>query len=133
MNPRIKQLWLDALRSGDYAQGTGALKAPSLIAGNADEYCCLGVLCDLHAKETRSEWGLGSRHYLGVCGYLPKEVVEWAELSGHSRLRKEPGPDTGVPIYDINIDSMSGDTLTSYNDNDGASFTDIAAVIEERV
>lgn len=48
MNPRIKQLWIDALRSGEYPQARGALKT---VSG----YCCLGVLCDLAAKE-----GLGS-------------------------------------------------------------------------
>ncbi len=27
MNKRIKQLWVDALRSGEYAKGKGALRA----------------------------------------------------------------------------------------------------------
>ena len=35
----VKQ-WVQALRSGEYHQGHGRLK-------NADEYCCLGVLCDI--------------------------------------------------------------------------------------
>lgn len=44
MNQEIKKRWVAALRSGDYKQGTGALR-------NADnKFCCLGVLCDLHSK-----------------------------------------------------------------------------------
>lgn len=35
-----KKRWLKALRSGEYKQGVGYLK-------NGDEFCCLGVLCDL--------------------------------------------------------------------------------------
>lgn len=40
MDAELKNKWLDALRSGRYAQGQGKLRA-------ADKFCCLGVLCDL--------------------------------------------------------------------------------------
>lgn len=44
MNPEVKALWLNALRSGEYQQGTGKLKQ---TYGGDQRYCCLGVLCDL--------------------------------------------------------------------------------------
>ena len=40
MEPELKQKWIEALVSGKYKQGTQALK-------RADNFCCLGVLCDL--------------------------------------------------------------------------------------
>jgi len=43
MNPRIKQRWLDALRSGEYKQTMENLQ-------DMNGFCCLGVLCDLHAQ-----------------------------------------------------------------------------------
>lgn len=46
INKERLQLWLDALRSGDYLQGAGSLR-PS-----QDAYCCLGVLCDVYKRET---------------------------------------------------------------------------------
>lgn len=44
LNQTIKQRWVEALRSGMYQQGTGALKQET-PAGV--KYCCLGVLCEL--------------------------------------------------------------------------------------
>jgi hypothetical protein len=41
MDPAVKELWCEALESGLYKQGRGALK--TLKGG----YCCLGVLCDI--------------------------------------------------------------------------------------
>jgi hypothetical protein len=50
VNPEIKQRWLDALRSGKYNQGTGFLRRKD------NEFCCLGVLCDVVKDQTRGEW-----------------------------------------------------------------------------
>lgn len=41
MDNDLKQIWVNALRSGNYTQGKRALRTAN------DEYCCLGVLCDL--------------------------------------------------------------------------------------
>lgn len=40
MDPEIKAKWVAALRSGKYKQGRGRLRS-------GDEFCCLGVLCDI--------------------------------------------------------------------------------------
>lgn len=40
----FKAAWIKALRSGDYKQGRMKLRNLD------DEYCCLGVLCDVYAK-----------------------------------------------------------------------------------
>lgn len=57
MRPDVKAKWITALRSGEYRQGRGSLR-------EHDAYCCLGVLCDLHAKETIYE----NHHDRSYCG-----------------------------------------------------------------
>lgn len=42
MDAKTKMLWLNALRSGVYAQGKSSLKSY-----DGKQYCCLGVLCDV--------------------------------------------------------------------------------------
>lgn len=45
-----KEVWLTALRSGEYEQATGYLR-------EGDAFCCLGVACDLYAKATgKGSW-----------------------------------------------------------------------------
>lgn len=39
MKPEVKKKWVEALRSGKYQQGGGALRL-------GDRYCCLGVLAE---------------------------------------------------------------------------------------
>ena len=49
MIPEVKEAWVEALRSDDYAQTRGYLcrdDLESLHNGN-EGYCCLGVLCDV--------------------------------------------------------------------------------------
>lgn len=60
-----KQMWIEALRSGDYEQGKAQLK-------NRGRYCCLGVLAE--------ELGiLDEEGYMVESGshhYLPTSVLE---------------------------------------------------------
>jgi hypothetical protein len=62
MNAQAK-LWVEALRSGEYKQTSGALK------DEFDGYCCLGVLCEISGLEW-DRTGL----------YLPPNVIRWAKL-----------------------------------------------------
>lgn len=48
---RNVQAWIDALRSGEYEQGTDMLKN-----GKTDCFCCLGVLADLEVKKGTATW-----------------------------------------------------------------------------
>jgi hypothetical protein len=78
----IKSAWLEALRSGEYEQGTRTLK--STPDGGA-KFCCLGVLCDLHAKATGTEWSAPTSsgdwwRYMQQGADLPLQVQEWAGL-----------------------------------------------------
>jgi len=121
MNPEIKEQWIAALESGEYAQGRQALERNG-------RFCCLGVLCDLAAKQ-----GVVERHvievgdfYLGMYGdsqgncdgYLPLSVAKWAGLTD------------GNPS--ICLEDGLGEFLSILNDN-GSSFHEIALLIKEHL
>lgn len=138
MNSRVKRLWVEALRSGEYQQGRNALRAD-------DRFCCLGVLCDVYIKETsQAEWetdeGGNSSDYSFVekdgnsgrpsvpvskfspaeC-YLPSSVIEWAGL-----LSENPK---------VKVEGSSGtfeETLACLND-DKVEFDSIASIIEQQL
>ena len=113
MNSQIKERWVRALRSGQYEQTKGILH-------NNQGYCCLGVLCDLYAKEHDVEWQEphedNSFYTMNGCGStLPDVVVEWADV-------EDTSPDV----------TFKGRVISLANLNDsGKTFDQIAQVIEE--
>ncbi len=128
MNAAIKAKWLDALRSGKYEQGAKRLR-------RNDAYCCLGVLCDLHAKTTGSgEWGtfhLGSNDYITMDGgkrerqdgVLPGAVYEWAGLATDDPVVYE-----GLTLSQFNDGDDNKDDLSTFREP--KTFAEIADLIE---
>lgn len=75
MNKEIKKLWIKELRSGNYKQGTKRLR-------NNNTFCCLGVLCNLHAKmhpEVAAKQ-TDPTMYIGEVAFLPLQVQRWADI-----------------------------------------------------
>ena len=107
MNERVKQLWVEALRSGEYKQCNYSLRRDE---SKVISYCCLGVLCELYAREhSHFDWA-----QIGIRTWLPVYVMHWAGLT-------KPDPE---PKY--------GDhTLSDLNDRAGYNFEQIAEVIEK--
>ena len=75
--------WAKALRSGKYAQGRGTLR-------NGDNFCCLGVLCDIVAPNAwdgdgchRGEAGLPSTSVLRTAGVTDER--DFAALNDTAR------------------------------------------------
>lgn len=128
--PEVKQLWIDALESGEYTQGVGALATKD--GGN----CCLGVLCELAVKAgVLSEEDVkapdyfsytASKTYKDSVNYPPHEVAEWA-----FNTNGVPG---NASIYNprVAIPGSSSITLSELND-DGATFAEIANYIKEQL
>jgi hypothetical protein len=125
MNAEIRKRWTDALRSGEYQQGEGFL----YVDGT---FCCLGVLCDLHSKETGTKWERYNLHsdepddkcvktYYDTDSYLPPEVRDWADLP--TDIGQQFGRDAAYNTED----GISN--LIELNDG-GIPFTEIANVIE---
>lgn len=123
MNAEIKKRWVEALRGGEYLQGKTALKR---IVGENEKprYCCLGVLCDLYAKEKNIEWQKAEsvdpekQMLLNSCSYLPNDIQIWSGLN-------QPNP--------IIRAEFSDEQLSSLNDIREFSFNQIAYMIEEQL
>src|SRR4051794_35352962 len=66
----LTQKWVDALRSGKYKQGKGLLRDFN------DNYCCLGVLCEIAGISASLDHCIsGSRYtYLGYSSNLPLKI-----------------------------------------------------------
>lgn len=116
MYKEIKKQWVDALRSGEYEQGRFRLRNP-----DTNKFCCLGVLCNLHAQahpEIASQQTDPGR-YMGSSEYLPKEVMQWAGFS------------VGAP--EVVMWEEHARTLSSLNDGHALDFLEIAKLIEEQL
>lgn len=77
MTPELKAKWVEALRSGKYAQGKRALRTGRDKPEN-DLFCCLGVLCDLIAPEL---WDRSCGRHNGYESLPSPRVMRLAELS----------------------------------------------------
>ena len=118
LNPNA-QKWATALRSGDYKQGQHKLRVD-------DTFCCLGVACDLYAKEnpTKAKWGTFLSDYVFEVkdkevnrDTLPGSVMEWLGLNTN----------TGGFIPD---ESKFGiNSLAQLNDHGERPFSYIADII----
>ncbi len=120
MNAEIKKQWVDALRSGHYAQGQGRLR-------QCNNFCCLGVLCDLYSNNHPEAWddadGGADYEFMDNATYLPDAVIQWADLT------KYQCGDFG----DIKVSWADDEsTLASLNDN-CHTFAEIADIIEKQL
>ena len=118
MNENVER-WVKALRSGEYKQGAGALRS-------GDQFCCLGVACDLFDS---SGWRPSANHFLdsylmnGIVrvGALPEEVMHWLGLSDSSGYLVTRGGGY-----------IQGQWVSLADANDGgATFEEIADLIED--
>lgn len=96
----LKARWVAALRSGEYKQGEGQLR-------RNEEYCCLGVLCDVMDK---NKWSLSERKH----EYLYDNKYGW-------RISNK-----------VLLDTIQN-ALMDMNDERGKNFTEIADYIEANV
>lgn len=116
MNKEIKAKWIQALRSGKYKQAIGSLRKP-------DGFCCLGVLCDLHSKETGNPWEDDGRCYDGDRHLLSAAVLQWAGLKKQSNVNGHP--------------QILGDGIAHFNDGTRnkpqLAFPAIADLIEQHL
>lgn len=80
----LKQKWVEALRSGRYIQGHGSLRDSVSRDKPELQYCCLGVLCDIHPGV---QWGDDIEDSAGTALY--KGDSSNTELP--SALRRELG------------------------------------------
>lgn len=124
--------WTSALRSDEYSQGGGRLRMGS-------DYCCLGVACDILAKDGQGHWSQPSdgvlgwgfhptaEQFIGIEGIsyvstavLPERVAQWLGIGACGDIH------WGY-LADGTVSLESG--LTELND-EGFTFEQIADVID---
>jgi hypothetical protein len=138
MREEIAERWIEALESGDYAQGKLALHVRARDAnGNpVDKFCCLGVLCDLASQDgvvrtdTIHTGKVENIVYDGKRGEIPESVknwagVRWADL--HVPARFLVGMELDHNIVDTL--AMGASVKVSTLNDSGKSFKEIAAII----
>ena len=125
MTPVTKQDWIDALRSGEFNQCTGALAKRE---NSTISYCCLGVLAPIAGVNA-----------------VPQELPDWENLVFDFDGKLESGviPEAyrNIIVSDLDLSTLVASARPSHADdlmrilsskNDkGATFEDIAAYLEE--
>jgi hypothetical protein len=139
MNPEVKAKWVSALRSGKYQQGK------HLLRPTENQFCCLGVLCDIAQQEMKGVWEDSEEH----AGYyflydnswgdkssedseLPFQVMEWAELMNENPKVTMNERNIKENYKDI-IYTDSKISLAELNDTYGYNFNQLADIIEEQL
>lgn len=98
LTPELFDAWVTALRSGEYAQGSGQLKS------DRGEFCCLGVLCDVAGLDLEQENPHRPGTKLGQTGGLEvKRVAPWplTRLGQKTRVGLALRNDEGLSFDDI--------------------------------
>lgn len=127
MNKKVKKKWIRALRSGQYDQVQGALCAEA--ASDRTGFCCLGVLCNIHAEESKTLYwaedaGARGRKFVRKNGKV--QIIQARELS-------YLGSQDDLPRSVLNWSGLTKDqeaVLVDMNDG-GSSFDKIAEFIED--
>ena len=126
MKADIKQKWVDALRSGEYKQGTGQLKCEG-----TNTFCCLGVLTDVYAKEFDIDFADAATEFLGKkpnAEYPTNVVAQWAGLHGNN-------PHIEIECYNDESEEKCLEThpIATLNDDFEYSFLKLANLIESQL
>ncbi len=121
MNPEVKKLWTAALRSGEFKQGSNVLRSLDPET-RSYRHCCLGVLCELHQRETSNgTWITGNyvtRHNESSSVKLTLTVAKWAGLD-----------DVNPNLTDL-TDGDKKYSASHWNDFNGATFDQIADMLD---
>jgi len=125
-----QETFLAALRSGEFIQGTDALRTSYSDQDNKkDEYCCLGVACEIYSRITghgkwvreESKWAFSAPGSPFMRYVMPNAVAEFLGLSA-----------TGDFVDPVLVPSNPPQQNTASDLNDlGSSFDDIADWFEE--
>jgi hypothetical protein len=119
-------IWVAALLSGEYEQGSGALLSSD------GKYCCLGVGCKVMGVEPRL-WHQNGDTYIkfgGDSAVLTDDTKELLTVNSScvnvvlTRKERQYLDDKYLEVFDADTD------LTTLNDK-GVSFKDIAKIIKK--
>lgn len=133
MRRKYLDLWLTALRSGQYSQTTGQLRNtcdPDKPSG----FCCLGVLSDLVMDELGCKWSQYdefTRDGSVICAtmFLPEVVASHVGLT-HPGARFLPNDIRHLEGFTAKAGTLTCASIANLNDN-GYSFEELADILEK--
>ena len=118
MDSELRDNWIAALESGEYAQGLSFLRRRR---GSADTYCCLGVLCELVGAEFPDD--------VNAFDYV-KLTVDGETIEQHNSEKFSEKTCSA-----LGLDKEFADDLANRNDGIGGyhehSFADIAKILRK--
>ncbi len=117
MDADLKKRWIEALESGDYKQGKGALRS------HRDEYCCLGVLCDLVQPDGWSRYNDSPE--------CPDVLTTYYEFVYKNESAGGVLPTTLAKDVDIDSHGAHSTSWITTDNDSGKSFQEIADIIRE--
>ena len=132
MDKQWKEDWVEALRSGEFKQGDSCLEDPKTGA-----HCCLGVLCDIadlpyYDREYNSFHERGEERW-----YFDDEVRRDLSQKEDEEDDIYPGNHGGSTGFlpdlfadEVGITREQQEVLTNLNDEEDATFDEIADYIE---
>lgn len=130
MTQEDKNKWIEALKSGEYRQGTDGLHIE-------DSYCCLGVLCDISKKGGWSKDVDGKYVYKDSSngGYLPRAIAEDFDITLKGHIFYDSLTEPLQIKFRDNKERILGTeksvvSLAVINDSEKLSFVKIAEIIE---
>lgn len=142
LKPKVKALWLEALRSGVYEQ-------TNMYLSRNGKYCCLGVLCELAvAGDVATRIGDNTVTYVGIASVdasskiLPNSVTTWAGLLSENPtiyIYADDIPEDRIGTFaTLSRPRLTDDgktfyatTLAELNDTYHFTFSEIADVVEK--
>lgn len=98
MDAEFKKKWIEALRSGEYRQGTHCLRSIE------NKYCCLGVACDLFYGTNK--WIENKEEYLyeinnqKIFSYNLNQYIELSDKEMDDLMQLNDGGKTFEEIAD---------------------------------
>jgi hypothetical protein len=107
--------WLEALESGEYKQGKGALR----IENGQTKYCCLGVLCDVANQYSSKDYFKDSDN--SINSILPLNLAKFVNIA-----------ENGEFYEGVRRNGKWYSSLTQMNDR-GVRFKTIARIIREQM
>lgn len=125
MDRHIKERWIEALRSGQYKQGTG------LMRNSQNEFCALGVLCDVYVRDGLGSWEkptpdathpdswqMHAPYSVESEMFPPTAVARWAGFEDRMPfLHTDDGPE---PVYVLNDNGVSFELLADLIEADSS-------------
>ena len=119
----MREMWLKALESGKYDQGYNVLH------DTGDNFCCLGVACDLFAEdfglELRKFGGDNYYSYGGRSHFLPDKILN------AMGFKTDVGTFDKEFQYEHNGETI--DSLAKMNDEGDMNFVDIAKFVRKNM